>query len=506
MERESLYAAICANPRDDLPKLVFADWLDEHGDAVDRAHAELIRIQCEWETDAMTSERAVEPYRIEEDGDLLLASAKLAKSDPEAAHALALLIRAAELENVAKTRPLVELPVVPGASFRFAGRISGMRTELQITRRRAWEEHLAQIAKLIPMRELDINPARYNGDGAWPSDTGDPVTLGNIESLTSTTNEISFLNHLIASPELNRLKRLTTLQNPAETDLYTILERSDHLGELEELVLSRHHAPQARSVPAFHPNIVRNLRGLRVGAKSGNYPGLPLILPFSDGSGSRLEELLLRYTSDTDDSAGILGRGEVAGSTLVKLALPNGQLTARGACDLLASESLPALRQLDVSGNALGDLVGKRLQRARDYPELHALALGDAQLSTDGISALAHWPGFAGLRKLVLDGNPLNHRAAAALSSVEAPNLRALGLANCELHGSHVRELVTSRFVRSLWTLDLRGNAFDDAFARALLDTPMLDGLQCLLLDVPEGNPMAERLKAHFGDRFRPSA
>ena len=45
-ERENLYAAICAAPRDDLPKLVFADWLDEHGDAADRAHAELIRIQC----------------------------------------------------------------------------------------------------------------------------------------------------------------------------------------------------------------------------------------------------------------------------------------------------------------------------------------------------------------------------------------------------------------------------------------------------------------------------
>jgi uncharacterized protein (TIGR02996 family) len=36
-------AAICASPDDDLPRLVYADWLDEHGDP---ARAEFIRLQC----------------------------------------------------------------------------------------------------------------------------------------------------------------------------------------------------------------------------------------------------------------------------------------------------------------------------------------------------------------------------------------------------------------------------------------------------------------------------
>ena len=35
-DRESFVAAIAASPDDDLPRLVFADWLDEHGDP-DRA-------------------------------------------------------------------------------------------------------------------------------------------------------------------------------------------------------------------------------------------------------------------------------------------------------------------------------------------------------------------------------------------------------------------------------------------------------------------------------------
>jgi uncharacterized protein (TIGR02996 family) len=30
-DREALYAAILAHPDDDTPRLVFADWLQEHG-------------------------------------------------------------------------------------------------------------------------------------------------------------------------------------------------------------------------------------------------------------------------------------------------------------------------------------------------------------------------------------------------------------------------------------------------------------------------------------------
>jgi uncharacterized protein (TIGR02996 family) len=33
------------NPRDDPPRLILADWLDENGDEIDRARAEFIRIQ-----------------------------------------------------------------------------------------------------------------------------------------------------------------------------------------------------------------------------------------------------------------------------------------------------------------------------------------------------------------------------------------------------------------------------------------------------------------------------
>jgi uncharacterized protein (TIGR02996 family) len=38
---------ILANPDDDVPRLIFADWLEEHGGAAGAARAEFIRIQCQ---------------------------------------------------------------------------------------------------------------------------------------------------------------------------------------------------------------------------------------------------------------------------------------------------------------------------------------------------------------------------------------------------------------------------------------------------------------------------
>src|SRR5436309_15523438 len=47
-DRAVLFAAVRESPDDDDPRLVLADWLEENGDEDDRAHAELIRAQCEW--------------------------------------------------------------------------------------------------------------------------------------------------------------------------------------------------------------------------------------------------------------------------------------------------------------------------------------------------------------------------------------------------------------------------------------------------------------------------
>src|SRR5437867_2252124 len=44
-DSDALFRAICEEPWEDTPRLVYADWLDEQGDA---ARAEFIRVQIEF--------------------------------------------------------------------------------------------------------------------------------------------------------------------------------------------------------------------------------------------------------------------------------------------------------------------------------------------------------------------------------------------------------------------------------------------------------------------------
>ena len=42
-DRAAFVRAVCVNPADDLTRLAFADWLDEHGE---HDRAEFVRVQC----------------------------------------------------------------------------------------------------------------------------------------------------------------------------------------------------------------------------------------------------------------------------------------------------------------------------------------------------------------------------------------------------------------------------------------------------------------------------
>jgi uncharacterized protein (TIGR02996 family) len=54
-DREALYRAILDAPDDDAPRLIYADWLEEHGDP---ERAEFIRLQCEIDRIVLGTEAA----------------------------------------------------------------------------------------------------------------------------------------------------------------------------------------------------------------------------------------------------------------------------------------------------------------------------------------------------------------------------------------------------------------------------------------------------------------
>jgi uncharacterized protein (TIGR02996 family) len=67
-DRAAFLRAIAENPDDDLPRLVYADWLDEHGEP---ARAEFIRVQCEL--DRLPRQSRVYDQLVTRYGALLLA-------------------------------------------------------------------------------------------------------------------------------------------------------------------------------------------------------------------------------------------------------------------------------------------------------------------------------------------------------------------------------------------------------------------------------------------------
>jgi len=50
-DRDALIRTICEHPFDDTPRLVLADWLDDHGNHEEHDYAEFIRVQCDHRRD-----------------------------------------------------------------------------------------------------------------------------------------------------------------------------------------------------------------------------------------------------------------------------------------------------------------------------------------------------------------------------------------------------------------------------------------------------------------------
>jgi uncharacterized protein (TIGR02996 family) len=106
---EPFLAAIIASPDDDLPRLVYADWLDENGDP---ARAEFIRVQCELA--GLGLEWVSATTRVPRRGDT-----------DRSERVNALLRRHHELWHVHWPGWRAELPKCPGTILRFSRGFAG---------------------------------------------------------------------------------------------------------------------------------------------------------------------------------------------------------------------------------------------------------------------------------------------------------------------------------------------------------------------------------------------
>jgi uncharacterized protein (TIGR02996 family) len=179
MHAKSFLAAIAAEPDSDLPRLVYADWLEENGKA---ERAELIRLSCRLDPDRERyDDLAINALRSEVEG--------LLEADRRAEHRWLYKLSPGQLlcdrVRVRWRRGLVDSLELPVRWFvehgaRFRKRYPLLR-KLVLFRLNGWGERLAACKWLKGIRELEL--ACWYADADAVALAASPH-LGNVERLT----------------------------------------------------------------------------------------------------------------------------------------------------------------------------------------------------------------------------------------------------------------------------------------------------------------------------------
>lgn len=191
IERDAFLRAIAANPDDDTVRLIFSDWLEEHGDP---ERAEFIRIQCE------------------------LASSELSK---ERCHALRVRERALLDAHRHEWCQALGLPL-EDVSFE-RGLIARMRLS-------EWEDgrmlHQEYAPWLAPLRELDLSGLQFGDVGL--AAFAEKAQLSALRKLILSDNSITDASAaaLAKAMGLPRLDMLYLFANPIGNGARVALERS----------------------------------------------------------------------------------------------------------------------------------------------------------------------------------------------------------------------------------------------------------------------------------------
>ncbi|MFO0841857.1 MAG: TIGR02996 domain-containing protein [Gemmataceae bacterium] len=331
---------IHAHPGDDAPRLVYADWLDDHGD-IDRA--EFIRLQIE-----LSRLAPGDAWR----GQLAAREAQLLLAHEEAWRAQLPSLEGVTWQGFA--RGFVESAFVesPEAFERQAGAIftAAPVVRLQVgdldaasTSRLARSPHLARLTEL----NLGNNPAMGRGVRAL----ADSPYVANLTSLLLHYNDLGAEVAAVAdSPCLGRLTELYVSGNGLTDEVVVALGRSTTLPRLAELDLRDNQVGDngARAL-AYHGLrdalttlwLVNNQVGEGGAWALAGTPYLP-----------RLSQLYLNY-NPVGDEGGVAFASSPHRRALRDLDLRCCGIRDAGACRLAESPHLDGVGLLWLGGNRL---------------------------------------------------------------------------------------------------------------------------------------------------------
>jgi uncharacterized protein (TIGR02996 family) len=460
---KALLADIIEHPDDDAPRLVYSDWLEEHGGPPERIEA--IRL-------------SVRRRRLD---DL----------DPEA------WVVDTRRHRIEIERPR-DLPKMEGVSV--SGEWTGLFTSASAQSPAPLRHHEDTLFALGPIETLQLG-MRSPADPPLLAASPHLHRLRRLEVLGLTRPENIGLPILFNAPGLSSLRELELAEGCHGDNLLESLASCPSLPNFELLDLTRNWFGQ---------------RGFRALASSPVTSTLRTLLLARNSKGNEwLREVVrsphLRRLRRLKLSECNLGTRVIKDLTaapwpeLEVLDLASNDLGPAAIRYLVETPNLPSLRKLDLSGNStLGDAPAKVLARAKHFDPLRVLALGFWRIGRRGLAALAEAPWLSQLTWLDLMSLDLRQPEMEVLAGAPLHGLRKLELNYNHFGAAEVKALLTAPWIGGLTHLDLSKNAIGTEGARALAEAPQLDNL--VELDVT-GNDLpseaGDLLRQRFGERVQ---
>lgn len=450
---EAFLESIRANPDDDTPRLVYADWLDENGDA---PRAEFIRVQC--------------------------AKARL----PRWHRDYSLL---AWRERVLRVRHehqwLAELPTIKGVGW--GNFVRGFVQEVRVLAPAMLSQRAKEIQRAAPVDRAVVACESDTSEGWHNCAAVDFLSALRLEGFTYDLFDVP--DAFFQSPLLSTVRALDLSHLNLEGDHFAALARSPHLTNVTTLLLNDCFMGGGNLRLFAESAHFRNLTVLSLQGNPGGYHDDARIRPddvallAASPNLARLQTLNLAGNEvDTPSLARLLASPNL--HNLRELDVSRNRLSAKEFKPLAGLDTAMRLRRLALSQNAIANIGVEALAEASFCRELADLDLDTCEITPKGMEALAKAPWLRQLGRLNLNHNCAGadgiHALAKALDSGE---LFALHLRDNVLTTEAVKLLAEAPGLRGLVLLELSENTLDDVALLALASSPHLTQLRVLHLD-----------------------
>lgn len=323
-------AEIAANFDDDLPRLIFADWLEEQGDP----WAELIRVQCELARlfPAIPRRKALESRERE-----LIAANSAEWLQP---------LRDAGFTNLYFRRGL-------------------MKVTLDADRFLADGEKLFERSPMVA--------------GVALTNVAAPVRLSRCRYLQHVQSLKLSLNlpgqralRVVASEHLSQLAELSLCSIGIHIEDFPGLAKAPMAQRLQSVNLSSNSFAARDYEPISRVTAPANLRELKLATCGIRPPLLETLI--EQGWLNRLTTLSLGYNHCGDEGLSMLVTRQEA-ATLRTLSMPFNGIGAEGVAALCGSPYLGSLESLNLRGNELDDNMATLFAESQQLPKLRCLDL-----------------------------------------------------------------------------------------------------------------------------------